>query len=114
MASLTLYGLKICDTCKKAMSALDADGHDVTMVDIRADADLQQKVPMWLEAVGPDQLVNKRSTTWRGLSTEEKSEVEQGKAQDLLIANPTLIKRPVIETGADVYVGWTKDVQAVF
>ncbi|WP_018149096.1 ArsC/Spx/MgsR family protein [Henriciella marina] len=114
MANLTLYGLKNCDTCKKAMSALDADGHDITMVDIRADANLEQKVPMWLEAVGPDQLVNKRSTTWRGLSTEEKSEVEQGKAKDLLVANPTLIKRPVIETGADVYVGWTKDVQAVF
>ena len=113
MATLTLYGLKNCDTCKKAMSALDADGHEVTLVDIRADADLQEKVPLWLEAVGPDKLVNKRSTTWRGLSTEEKSEVEQGKAEELLVQNPTLIKRPVIETGADVYVGWTSDVQAL-
>ena len=114
MASLTLYGLKNCDTCKKAMSALNADGHEVTMVDIRADADLNQKVPAWIEAVGADELVNKRSTTWRNLSTEEKSQVEQDKAEALLIDNPTLIKRPVIETGADVYVGWTKDVQAVF
>lgn len=114
MASLTLYGLKNCDTCKKAMNALDKDGHDVTLVDIRAETDLGRKVPEWLQAVGPDTLVNKRSTTWRGLSEAEKSAVEQGKAEALLIANPTLIKRPVIETGADVYVGWTKDVQAVF
>lgn len=114
MANLTLYGLKNCDTCKKALGALNADGHDVTMVDIREEADLDAKVPAWLKAVGPDTLVNKRSTTWRNLSTAEKSEVEQGKAEALLIANPTLIKRPVIESGAGVYVGWTKDVQAVF
>ncbi|WP_370234449.1 MULTISPECIES: ArsC/Spx/MgsR family protein [Henriciella] len=114
MANLTLYGLKNCDTCKKALNALDADGHDVVLVDIRADTDLQEKVPLWLKEVGPDMLVNKRSTTWRGLSEADKAAVEQGKAEALLIANPTLIKRPVIETGADVYVGWTKDVQAVF
>lgn len=114
MASLTLYGLKNCDTCKKALGALNADGHDVTMVDIREEADLAAKVPAWLKAAGPDTLVNKRSTTWRSLSTAEKSDVEQGNAEALLIDNPTLIKRPVIESGADVYVGWTKDVQAVF
>ena len=114
MASLTLYGLKNCDTCKKAMNALDKDGHDVTLVDIRAEADLPSKVPQWLKAAGPDALVNKRSTTWRNLSTHDKSQVEQGKAEALLVDNPTLIKRPVIETGADVYVGWTKDVQSRF
>lgn len=114
MANLTLYGLKNCDTCKKAMSALDKDGHDVELVDIRADTDLEDKVPAWLKAVGPDTLVNKRSTTWRGLSEEDKAAVEQGKAEKLLIENPTLIKRPVIEAGPEIYVGWTKDVQAVF
>lgn len=114
MANLTLYGLKNCDTCKKAMNALEKDGHDVTLVDIRTDTDLAKKVPLWLRAVGSDALVNKRSTTWRNLDTAEKSQVEQGKAVELLIQNPTLIKRPVIEAGADVYVGWTKDVQAVF
>ena len=114
MASLTLYGLKNCDTCRKAMRELDSTGHDVVLVDIRAEADLKTKVPQWLKALGPDELVNKRSTTWRSLSTHEKSQVEQGKAEALLIGNPTLIKRPVIETGANVYVGWTKDVQAVF
>ena len=114
MANLTVYGLKNCDTCKKATNALDKDGHDVTLVDIRTDTDLAAKVPAWLKALGPDKLVNKRSTTWRNLSEAEKSSVEQGEAEALLIANPTLIKRPVIETGADVYAGWTKDVQAVF
>lgn len=111
MANLTLYGLKNCDTCKKALNALDKEGHRVDLVDIRADTDLTAKVPAWLKAVGPDTLVNKRSTTWRSLSEEDKAAVEQGKAEALLIANPTLIKRPVIEAGPEVYVGWTKDVQ---
>ena len=58
-----------------------------------------------------NKLVNKASTTWRGLSDEEKARAESDPAS-LLIANPTLIKRPVIETGGEVYVGWKKDVQA--
>lgn len=114
MANLTLYGLKNCDTCKKAMAALNKAGHDVVLADIRAGTDLETKVPKWLKAAGPDALVNKRSTTWRALSQADKAAVEQGKAEALLIANPTLIKRPVIEAGPDIYAGWTKDVQAVF
>ena len=102
--SLTLYGLKNCDTCKKALAALG----EVSFVDIRAEADLTKKVPEWLAAAGPDTLVNKRSTTWRRLSEDERA----ADPQALLIANPTLIKRPVIETAGTVHVGWTKDVQA--
>ncbi|MEO0883926.1 MAG: ArsC/Spx/MgsR family protein [Pseudomonadota bacterium] len=105
---LTLYGLKNCDTCKKALKALDAAGLPVTFVDIRADADLANKVPSWLAAVGADKLVNKRSTTWRGLSEAER----EGDTDALLIANATLIKRPVIESGQTIHVGWTKDIEA--
>ena len=110
MALVVLYGLKNCDTCKKAVKALD--GHDVTFVDIRADAELDHLLPKWLDAVGADTLVNKRSTTWRGLSETEKASVDNGGAIALLFANPTLIKRPVIEANGEIYVGWTKDVAA--
>ncbi|MEM7661269.1 MAG: ArsC/Spx/MgsR family protein [Pseudomonadota bacterium] len=105
--SLTLYGLKNCDTCKKALKALDAAGHAVTFVDIRADADLATKVPNWLAAAGAEALVNKRSTTWRGLSDAER----ESDPEALLIANATLIKRPVIEAGQTIHVGWTKNVE---
>ncbi|MEM1036529.1 MAG: ArsC/Spx/MgsR family protein [Pseudomonadota bacterium] len=104
---MTLYGLKNCDTCKKAIKALEASGQSVDFVDIRADADLVAKVPIWLDAAGAELLVNKRSTTWRNLSDAER----EGEPGRLLIANPTLIKRPVIETGSDTHVGWTKAVQ---
>lgn len=111
--TLTLYGLKNCDTCKKAMTALGAVDHHVTFVDIRADADLAAKLPVWLAAVGAAALINTRSTTWRGLDAADRAKSETDPAA-LLIANPTLIKRPVIETGGAVHVGWTKDVQAAF
>lgn len=112
MTELTLYGLKNCDTCKKALKALESIGRDVCFIDIRADADLASKVPDWVKELGVDQLLNKRSTTWRGLATLEQTEALNGKAESVMIANPTLIKRPVIEAGQEVYVGWTSKVQA--
>lgn len=104
---LTLYGLKTCDTCKKARKALEAAGKPARFIDIRAEADLAAKVPVWLEAVGPERLINRSSTTWRNLSEDEKA----ADPLPLLIAHPTLIKRPVIETGAEMHVGWKQDVQ---
>jgi len=106
--SLTLYGLKNCDTCKKALKALEAAGMPASFVDIRTEADLAAKVPVWLEAASEKKLLNTRSTTWRNLSEAARA----GKPEDLLIANPTLIKRPVIEHGDQIFVGWTKDTQA--
>jgi len=107
----TLYGLKNCDTCKKALKALEAAGIDPVFVDIRAEADLVAKVPVWLDAVGGKVLLNSRSTTWRGLGDAEKAGAEADPVP-LLIANPTLIKRPVIEHGDDVLVGWTPATQS--
>ena len=112
MSTLTLYGLKNCDTCKKALKALEGAGKTVTFVDIRDEADLQTKVPAWLSAVGTEKLLNKRSTTWRALSEAEQTKALADATQEALIANPTLIKRPVIEQGKQVHVGWTKDVEA--
>ena len=106
--SLTLYGLKNCDTCKKALKALEGAGKRVTFVDIRADADLVSLVPTWLEQAGDARLVNRRSTTWRTLSEGERSTDPLA----LLTAHPTLIKRPVIETDGKVFVGWSKDEQS--
>lgn len=111
MTGVTLYGLKNCDACKKALKSLEAGGADVTFIDVRAEADLSAKVPAWLDAVGPDRLINTRSTTWRGLNEAERAKAEADPA-GLLQSNPTLIKRPVIEADGQPHVGWTKDVQA--
>ncbi|MEL6325115.1 MAG: ArsC/Spx/MgsR family protein [Pseudomonadota bacterium] len=109
MTATTLYGLKTCDTCKKALKALEGAGQTVTFIDIRAEADLAAKVPEWLAVAGSDALVNRRSTTWRNLSDTDRSRDPQA----LLIEHPTLIKRPVIEQNGDVHVGWPKDALSV-
>lgn len=105
---MKLYGLKNCDTCKKALKALEEAGKPVEFIDIRKDADLPGKLPAWLSAAGPDALINRRSTTWRGLTEGERS----ADPEALLTEHPTLIKRPVIEAGKAIHVGWTRDVQA--
>lgn len=107
---ITLYGLKNCDTCKKALKTLADAGRETRFVDIRAEADLADRAPVWLAQIEPKRLVNTRSTTWRGLDDEQRVRAETDTAA-LLIDNPTLIKRPVIEAGSDVWVGWTKAVE---
>ncbi|MEO1040547.1 MAG: ArsC/Spx/MgsR family protein [Pseudomonadota bacterium] len=112
MTDLTVYGLKICDTCRKALKALEAAGRSVRFVDVRADGGVSRdQIEVWLAAVGAAALVNTRSTTWRGLDEAARARAETD-AAGLLHEHPALIKRPVIETGAAVHVGWTKPVQA--
>lgn len=104
---ITLYGLKNCDTCRRALKDLEAEGAEVTFVDIRSEADLPAKVPAWLKAAGPKALVNSRSTTWKALSDARK-EAAKGGDPAVLVAHPTLIKRPVVEEGGRVTVGWPR------
>jgi arsenate reductase len=108
---VTIYGLKNCDSCKKALNALEASDRETAFVDIRDDADLDRLLPAWLKAVGAEKLVNRRSTTWRTLSNEEKSGALGPKAEAVLKSYPTLIKRPVIDTGAEILVGWDSGTQ---
>lgn len=111
MRAITLYGLKTCDTCRKAIKALEDAGVSVERVDVREAADLDARLPAWLDAVGAERLVNTRSTTWRGLDAGQSARAQSDPA-DLLKAHPALIKRPVIEAGGSTHVGWTRDVQA--
>ena len=100
---IRIYGLKACDTCRKALKALDG----ATLVDVRdtpLPADLKARA---LETFGAA-LVNTRSTTWRGLSDTERA----APAEDLLSAHPALMKRPLIEADGNLYLGWTKDTQS--
>ncbi|MEM8791869.1 MAG: Spx/MgsR family RNA polymerase-binding regulatory protein [Pseudomonadota bacterium] len=109
---MRFYGLKTCDTCKKALKALEGAGKAPEVVDVRADGVARDALAGWLAALGPEVLVNTRSTTWRGLDDAERSKASTAEgALDLLLAHPTLMKRPVIVDGDQVHVGWTKAVQ---
>jgi len=105
-----LYGLKNCDSCKKALRALADSGQVVDFVDLRANPVSPDIVQGWLDAVGDEILVNRKSTTWRGLDPEQWALP----ALDVLVAYPTLIKRPVILADDAVFVGWTAAVKARF
>jgi arsenate reductase-like glutaredoxin family protein len=104
---MIVYGLKSCDTCRKAVKALSAAGHDARLVDIRADPLEPEQIARFVEVFG-DRLVNRRSTTWRGVSEAERALPEAA----LIAAHPSVMKRPVIDTGDALYLGWDAGVSA--
>ncbi len=108
---MKLFGLKNCDTCRKALKALAAAGREPDFHDVRVDGVTKAYLTKWAKAAGWEKLLNTRSTTWRGLSDKDKANVDEKKAIALMEAHPALIKRPVIEADGAVTVGWTKDVQ---
>ena len=111
---MKVYHLKACDTCRKAIKALQSAGHDLDLHDVRGDG-LNVEVVEALEvALGYETLVNKRSTTWRGLEDGVKANLDRTTAISLLMEHPTLMKRPVIQSGEEYTIGWTKDVQAKY
>ena len=102
----TLYGLKACDTCRKVAKALEKAGKEVTFRDVRADPLPRATWEMFHRVFG-DALLNTRSTTWRGLTDQER----RLPVLQLLADHPALMKRPVIEDGDGLTLGWNDEVQ---
>jgi len=105
-----LYGIKNCDTVKKARQWLSAHNIECEFHDFRSDGIALDMVERWLDAVGSDKLLNKRSTTWKSLDCNIRDNLVEQDIPALLVANPTLIKRPVLERDADVLVGFSDKV----
>lgn len=107
--SLRFYGLKSCDTCRAALKALAAAGISPDVFDVRADGLPDETILQLIDTHGVDTVINRRSTTWRGLDAAAQT----GDPVALIKANPTLIKRPVIikEDGTS-YIGWNAEVGA--
>ena len=109
---MKLYGIKTCDTCRKALKELAAAGHDVTFVDVRTEPLDAQTLAGWMEALGPD-LVNRRSTTWKGLDEAARALADSADGVvQLLTEHPTLMKRPVVDAGGTLHLGWTGPVKS--
>lgn len=98
---LQVYGIRNCDTCRATLKWLQLRNVPHTFHDFRADGLSEDLVRSWLASPHAEYLVNKRSTTWRQLDKEEKRAAETNPLP-LLLANPTLIKRPVITDGETI------------
>ena len=105
---MRLYGLKNCDSCRKAINDIKNAGKQFEFVDIRLNIVSLDIMQGWLDQHGDAVLVNRKSTTWRNLDDAER----QASALILLQAHPTLIKRPVIVAGDHTYVGWNADIKS--
>lgn len=106
---MTLYGIKNCDTVKKARRWLEDNGQEFTFHDVRTDGLDKTEVKRWLREAGFEVVVNKRSTTWKQLDDVQKDGLSEANSLDLLLANPTLIKRPVLTINDTVLVGFKAD-----
>ncbi|WP_269971426.1 MULTISPECIES: ArsC family reductase [unclassified Shewanella] len=112
---MTLFGIKNCDTVKKARKWTEANNLNIPFHDFRVDGLTKEQIETWVDAIGWETLFNKRSTSFRNLSDDDKSGIDQVKAIELMLTYPTLIKRPVLVTDSKVLVGFKEaDYKAWF
>lgn len=100
---IKIYGLKNCDSCRRAVKALP----EAQLVDVRAEG-VPQGVLAQAHMLFGDAMLNTRSTTWRGLSEQERT----APPLDLIAAHPALMKRPLIAAGEGLFLGWTDATEA--
>ena len=103
---VVVYGLKNCNTCRKAMKWLETQEKNAHLRDLRIDPIELETLEKWIEAIGWEALLNRRSTTWRNLSNSEKQPIDAVKACTLMLAHPALIKRPIFIYDGQVLVGF--------
>jgi Spx/MgsR family transcriptional regulator len=107
IAVITLYGIKNCDTVKKARKWLDLHGIEYQFHDFREDGLDAAAVATWIDELGWQNLVNRRSQSWKTLGEEARESMDDESARKAVLAHPTLIKRPLLDTGHQRYTGFS-------
>jgi arsenate reductase len=112
-SAVTLYGIKNCDTMKKARAWLDGRGVAYRFHDYKAEGISKEKLKHWCDEVGWETLLNRAGTTFRKLPNADKQGLNERKAIALMLAQPSMIKRPVLETdGNKLLAGFKPDIYA--
>ncbi len=106
---VTLYGIKNCDSIKKAKKWLENQNITYNFHDYRVDGIDKSLIEQFLASQDWQVLLNKRGTTWRQQSEAAKNSIDQKTAIDLMIAHPAMIKRPILETDNQLLVGFKAD-----
>ena len=102
---MILYGIANCDTVRKAKKLLEQAGHPFRFHDFRKEGLTPAMIQAWLAYADYSQLINKRSTTWKGLTESEQQAIES-QDLELVCQHPTLIKRPLLDTGSRLLIGF--------
>ena len=110
----TIFGIKNCDTMKKAFAWLDAQGITYDFIDYKKAGVVEDHIDSWNQRIGWETLLNRKGLTWKKLSEADRSNVDETKALALMKTNPTLIKRPVLVCGNKAIVGFTPESYQVF
>jgi Spx/MgsR family transcriptional regulator len=104
---ITLYGIPNCDTVKKARAWLTDNGQAYTFHDFKKQGVPADQLAQWAQSPGWEKLLNRKGTTWRKLDAATQAGVHDGaSAQALMLANSSVIKRPVVDWGGEVTVGF--------
>ncbi len=104
--AITIYGIKNCDTMKKAMRWLDAQGVDYHFHDYRKQGVPATELQRWIDTLGWETVINRRGTTWRKLEQSVRDHMDAASAFEQAQANPSLIKRPILDTGSTLRAGF--------
>ena len=107
--SVRIFGIKNCDTMKKAFAWLDANGIAYEFIDYKKAGVVERHLADWAHRAGWKVLLNTRGLMWKKLSEEERANVDEAKALTLMTQYPALIKRPVLDTGSLLIVGFTPE-----
>jgi arsenate reductase (glutaredoxin) len=108
---ITIYGIKNCDTMKKARAWLDQRGVDYSFHDYKASGIERERLEAWCKKLGWETLLNRNGTTFRKLAERDKDGLDRKKAAALMLAQPSMIKRPVLDLGGDnLIVGFTPEL----
>lgn len=110
--SVQLYGIRNCDTMKKAWTWLDDHGVAYDFHDYKKEGVAREKLEAWIAAVGWETVLNRAGTTFRKLPEADRTDLDAEKAIALMLAQPSMIKRPVLEAGGQVQVGFKPDAYA--
>lgn len=103
---MTIYGIRNCDTMKKARTWLDAQGLAYTFHDYKTEGISRERLEAWVAELGWEKVLNRAGTTFRKLPDAEKADLTAAKATALMLAQPSMIKRPVLDLGARRLVGF--------
>lgn len=109
---VTIYGIKACDTMKKARSWLEDRGVAFAFHDYKLEGVERERLETWVKTAGWETVLNRSGTTFRKLSEADRTDLDAAKAIGLMLAQPSMIKRPVLEAGESLLIGFKPEAYA--